>query len=56
VPSENFIFADVRDDNLSANQAAPAAPDAWWKPEDPPRPPGLFKSATADEIAGRSRD
>jgi len=40
VASENFIFAKVGADNVSADQAEPAAPDAWWKPEDPPRPPG----------------
>ena len=50
VPSENFIFANVRSDNLTPNQAEPAAPDAWWKAEDPPRPPGTFKSAEADDI------
>jgi hypothetical protein len=36
VPSENFIFADVRSDNVSRSQAAPRAPDPWWHPEDPP--------------------
>jgi hypothetical protein len=44
VPSENFIFAEIRSDNVTEEQPAPAAPDAWWKPEDPPRPPGLFKN------------
>lgn len=36
VPSENFIFADVRADNVSRSQAAPRAPDSWWHPDDPP--------------------
>jgi hypothetical protein len=36
VPSENFIFADVRADNVTADQPEPVAPDSWWKPEDPP--------------------
>lgn len=40
VPSEDFIFADVRADNVGADQPQPAAPDAWWRPEDPPRAPG----------------
>ena len=41
VASENFIFAQIRSDNVSENQPAPAAPDAWWRPDQPPRPPGL---------------
>lgn len=49
VASENFIFAQVRADNVSANQAEPAAPDAWWKPEDPPLTPGTHESKHADE-------
>jgi hypothetical protein len=40
VASENFIFADVRSDNVSRSQAAPRAPDLWWHPDDPPPPPG----------------
>ena len=40
VPSEDFIFADVRADNVGADQPAPAAPDAWWRPDQPPQPPG----------------
>jgi hypothetical protein len=35
VPPENFIYADIRDDNLGPKQAAPARPDAAW-PEAPP--------------------
>jgi hypothetical protein len=40
VASENFIFAHVRTENVSAEQAEPAAPDPWWTPDQPPRPPG----------------
>ena len=40
VPSENFIHAEIRADNLSADQPPPAAPDAWWRPDQPPQPPG----------------
>ena len=39
VPSENFIHAHVSVDNLSAEQPLPAAPDLWWCPDLPPRPP-----------------
>lgn len=40
VASENFIFARVEAANVSARQAEPAAPDAWWHPDQPPIPPG----------------
>ncbi len=40
VPSENFIFAHVSATNVGVAQAAPAAPDAWWRPDQPPLPPG----------------
>lgn len=40
VPSENFIYARVSADNLGPEQPAPAAPDADWSPERPPRPDG----------------
>lgn len=50
VPSEDFIFANVRAENVSTNQADPVAPDAWWRPEDPPRPPGVRPSTEADDI------
>jgi hypothetical protein len=40
VASENFIFATIRSDNVSADQAEPAAPDEWWRPDQPPQPPG----------------
>jgi hypothetical protein len=39
VPSENFIHAHVSRDNVSAAQPEPAAPDAWWRPDQPPLPP-----------------
>jgi hypothetical protein len=34
VPPENFIYADIRADRLSAQQPLPARPDAHW-PEAP---------------------
>jgi hypothetical protein len=40
VPSENFIFAKVAAANVGMDQPAPAAPDAWWRPDQPPQPPG----------------
>lgn len=49
VPSENFIFADVRADNLTPAQPDPAAPDAWWRPEDPPAAPGAHASRLTDD-------
>ena len=39
VPSENFIFAEIRTANVSALQPPPAAPDLWWKPDRPPPQP-----------------
>jgi hypothetical protein len=39
VPSENFIHAAVSRHNVSASQPDPAAPDAWWRPDQPPLPP-----------------
>src|SRR5687768_13387869 len=36
VASENFIFAHIAADNVSAAQAEPAAPDSWWRPDLPP--------------------
>lgn len=39
VPSENFIHAVVSAGNLSPLQAAPAAPDHWWRADQPPLPP-----------------
>jgi hypothetical protein len=40
VPSENFIFANVSAENVGPAQPEPAAPDAWWRPDQPPRAPG----------------
>ena len=40
VASENFIFATIRSDHVGADQAEPAAPDEWWRPDQPPQPPG----------------
>jgi len=39
VPSENFIFATVTADNVGPDQPSPAAPDEWWRPDQPPQPP-----------------
>ena len=50
VASENFIFAQVRADNVTADQPAPAAPDGWWRPDDPPRSPGTHASKLADDL------
>ncbi len=33
VPSENFIFAEISAENLSAEQSLPAMPDADWTPD-----------------------
>lgn len=44
VPSENFIFAKVEAGNVGPAQPEPAAPDAWWRPDQPPQPPGPKKS------------
>jgi hypothetical protein len=49
VASENFIFADVRADNVTPDQPEPMAPDAWWRPEDPPRAPGTRPRGPADD-------
>ncbi|MBA2304265.1 MAG: hypothetical protein H0W08_16760 [Acidobacteria bacterium] len=40
VASENFIFATITADNVSAHQPDPAAPDAWWRQDQAPQPPG----------------
>lgn len=39
VPSENFIHAAVNAANVSEEQPLPVAPDAWWRPDQPPLPP-----------------
>ena len=43
VASENFIYADIRRDNVTASQPEPVAPDRWWSPDQPPQPPGKLK-------------
>ncbi|HEY3285612.1 MAG TPA: hypothetical protein VGJ96_00665 [Gemmatimonadaceae bacterium] len=48
VPSENFIHAAIRSDNLGASQPAPAAPDEWWRPDLPPQPPGPVRRIDRD--------
>lgn len=49
VPSENFIFATIGADNVSADQALPNAPDPNWRPEDGPHPPGSRRRYRARE-------
>ena len=49
VPSENFIHAAVRSGNVSADQPDPVAPDAWWRPDQPPLPPA------PDPLAAQAR-
>jgi hypothetical protein len=55
VPSENFIFAEISSDNVTADQPEPAAPDAWWKPETPPVAPGTHASKLADDLVDPGR-
>ena len=40
IPSENFVFADVRAGKLGADQSLPVAPDRDWSPDRPPLAPG----------------
>lgn len=40
VPPENFLFADIRAENLSVNQPSPRAPKVGWRPDQPPPSPG----------------
>ena len=49
VPSENFIFARVSVANVGADQPEPAAPDTWWRPDQPPQPPGPPKRSASTE-------
>ena len=44
VPSENFIFARVDPANVGPDQPEPAAPDSWWRRDQPPQPPGPPKA------------
>ena len=46
VPSENFIFAEIRAENVSAVQPEPKAPDDWWRPDQAPQPPGARHQST----------
>lgn len=45
VPSENFIHATIRAENVSAHQPEPAAPDGWWNADQAPQPPGPIRHA-----------
>ena len=49
VASENFILARIEAANVSASQAEPAAPDAWWRPDQPPLPPGQRPAIVEDK-------
>jgi hypothetical protein len=40
IPSENFIFATIDTDNVSAQQPPPKAPDPDWRAEAMPPAPG----------------
>ena len=53
--AENFIFARVRADNVTAHQPAAEAPDQWWRPEDGHLPPGTHASKLADDIRESDR-
>ena len=50
VPSENFIFAEIDAGNLTPDQPDPAAPDEWWTPDAPPRPPGQHPGRHAEDM------
>lgn len=52
VPSENFIFAHVRTGHVGQDQPLPAAPDAWWRPDQPPLPPAPDPLAAQREQSG----
>lgn len=54
VPSENFIYAAIRAENVSANQPPPAAPDDWWRPDQAPLPPGPIRGN--DTVNSRGHD
>ncbi len=49
VPSENFIFAQIDSANVTARQPAPAAPDADWRPDQPPPAPGAHARASGSD-------
>jgi hypothetical protein len=40
VPSEDFVMATIDTSNVSQRQPLPAAPDDWWRPDQPPPAPG----------------
>ena len=51
VPSENFIFADIRAGNVGSPQPEPVAPDRWWRPDQAPQPPGPVRDSEGDDGA-----
>ena len=40
VPEENFILADITAGSAGREPPQAVAPDAWWRPDQPPLPPG----------------
>jgi hypothetical protein len=52
VPSEDFVEATIDTTNVSEQQAQPAAPDEWWRPDQPPQPPG---AGTTRRMTGTNR-
>ena len=44
-PDVENLFARIGTENVSVEQPEPAAPDRWWRPDQPPRPPGPERSA-----------
>jgi hypothetical protein len=53
VPSENFIHADIRTGNVGPSQPEPVAPDAWWRPDQAPQPPGPVRGSDGGDGAPR---
>jgi len=49
VASENFIHADISAANVSATQSRPRAPDAWWRADQGPLPPGPMRPDGASD-------
>lgn len=43
IPPENFLYADINAENLSAEQPLPVAPKPGWSPAQPPPAPGVSK-------------
>jgi len=50
VASEDFIEAAIDASNVSARQPLPVAPDDWWRPDQPPQPPGPRRMTGTNRI------